>query len=167
MLASRSTPFRLFLARHANAGWPGPGANDFDRSLDRKGQAEIRDVAVRLYAQGYLPEKIVSSPARRCHQTTLAILDVFGAIDTEFDSSLYDEGVDAYRRQIELNADKNSLMLVGHNPMIEALANQLCDQPPAEVALGYPTAGLLVLDFDRPLDRLLSGGKAIEMLAPL
>ncbi len=117
--------FRLFLLRHANAAWPEPGGRDFDRALDRKGQIDIRDVAVRAYAAGYQPERIVASPARRCKETAQAVIDVFGSSTAEYDESLYDEGPDAYIRAIERRAEANSLMIVGHNPMIESLAAQL------------------------------------------
>lgn len=159
--------FRLFLLRHANAAWPEPGGRDFDRGLDRKGQADIRDVAIRAYAAGYLPEKIIASPARRCRETAQAVIDVFGPMAIVFDDALYDQGPDAYFRAIEGASQGANLMVVGHNPMIEALAAQLLAEQPGELAFGYPTAGMLVLDFHRPLRLDAASAMAVDMIAPL
>ncbi|MBB1247561.1 SixA phosphatase family protein [Rhizobium sp. G21] len=159
--------FRLFLLRHANAAWPEPGGRDFDRALDRKGQADIRDVAIRAYAAGYQPDRIIASPARRCRETALAVVDVFGAAKVDFDEALYDQGPDAYRRLIERHVSEPALMIVGHNPMIEALAGQFAKEQPAELAFGYPTAGLLVLDFERPARLRPKAAAVVDMIAPL
>ena len=167
MTSAQGQFFRLFLLRHANAAWPEPGGRDFDRALDRKGQIDIRDVAVRAYAAGYQPERIVASPARRCKETVQAVIDVFGSSTAEYDESLYDEGPDAYIRAIERRAEANSLMIVGHNPMIESLAAQLTTEQPSELAFGYPTAGLLVLDVQRPLRLKQGTAEVVDMIAPL
>jgi phosphohistidine phosphatase len=167
MTSPQSQFFRLFLLRHANAAWPEPGGRDFDRALDRKGQADIRDVAVRAYAAGYQPERIVASPARRCKETAQAVLDVFGPVAAHYDEALYDQGPDVYCRLIAQESSGPSLMIVGHNPMIEALAAQFLKELPGELAFGYPTAGLLVLDFERPVRLDRGAAKAVDIIAPL
>jgi phosphohistidine phosphatase len=167
MTSPLSPFFRLFLLRHANAAWPDPGGRDFDRALDRRGQADIRDVAVRAYAAGYQPDRIIASPARRCRETALAVVDVFGSAKVDYDETLYDQGPDAYCRLIERYADDPALMIVGHNPMIEALAAQFAKEQPAELAFGYPTAGLLVLDFARPMRLKQRTAAVVDMIAPL
>lgn len=167
MTSPKSQYFRLFLLRHANAAWPEPGGRDFDRALDRKGQADIRDVAVRAYAAGYQPDRIIASPARRCRETAQAILDVFGSLTADYDQTLYDQGPEAYCRLIEGHAQEPSVMIVGHNPMIEALAAQILTEQPGELAFGYPTAGLLVVDFQRPLRLSQGAGVIVDMIAPL
>jgi phosphohistidine phosphatase len=167
MTPPQSQFFRLFLLRHANAAWPEPGGRDFDRALDRKGQADIRDVAIRAYAAGYQPERIVASPARRCKETAQAILDVFGPMAAEFDDTLYDQGPEAYCRLIDRHSAGSNVLIVGHNPMIEALAAQFVAEQPGELAFGYPTAGLLIVDFQRPVRLERGAATAVDMIAPL
>lgn len=170
MASANTGVFRLYLLRHAHAGWPTPGERDFDRSLDAKGVAEARSVALQAYTAGLTPELLVSSPAQRCSQTAAAFLDVFGDLATRYDPRLYSDGVDAYLDLILAQQHAASLMIVGHNPMIETLAGMLAgegDGGIARLADGYPTAGLLALDFDRPFDRAnLQKGRPTLLLTP-
>ncbi|MDB5523803.1 MAG: histidine phosphatase family protein [Rhizobium sp.] len=153
MLSEQRDVFRLYLLRHAHAAWPSPGGRDFDRALDARGLSEARSIALQAYTAGLSPEKIISSTARRCVETTGIFLDIFGDLAASYDDRLYSEGPDAYLDQIQTHQSAASLMLVGHNPMIEALAALLPRQGKvgASLAHGYPTAGLLALDFQRPL----------------
>lgn len=167
MTSPASQPFRLFLLRHANAAWPEAGGRDFDRALDRKGQADIRDVAIRAYAAGHQPERLICSPARRCRETAQAILDVFGPVAADYDGALYDQGPDAYCSAIERASAGANLMIVGHNPMIEAVAAQFLTELPGDLAFGYPTAGMLILDFERPVRLGKGAAMTVDMIAPL
>ena len=169
MVSEQRDVFRLYLLRHAHAAWASPGGGDFDRRLDAKGIAEARSVALQLYNAGLAPEKIVSSPARRCAETTTAFLEIFGNLQASYDDRLYSEGLEAYLEKIREHHAALSLMLVGHNPMIEALAAFLSapHDASAAIAYGYPTAGLLALDFHRPVTGdLLHRGEPVFMLTP-
>ena len=60
-------------------------------------------------------------------------------------------------------------MIVGHNPMIEALAHHLTRPDPmlAPIELGYPTAGLLAIAFPTPLpERLFRAGHVLQLITP-
>jgi len=143
--------FRLYLVRHAHAAWAIPGGSDFDRPLDAAGLAEARSVALQAYTAGFTPARIVSSPARRCAETTAAFLDVFGSLWAGYDQQLYSEGMEAYLEKIETFMDGESLMIVGHNPTIETLSKSLAAESEigAGLAYGFPTAGFFALDFPR------------------
>jgi phosphohistidine phosphatase len=161
--------FRLYLLRHARAAWPAPGGRDFDRPLDARGLAEAHDVALDANTAGLVPARIVSSTALRCRQTTAAFLDVFGDIPADFDDQLYSDGPEAYLAQVDRHHLLPSLMLVGHNPMIEALAGMLAsnDGSLGALAFGYPTAGLLALEFTRPLGSdLARRGDVVNLTVP-
>jgi phosphohistidine phosphatase len=161
--------FRLYLMRHAHAGWATPNVSDFDRPLDERGRFEARDVAEQAFMAGVRPDVLVSSPARRCRQTTAAFLDVFRDLKSREDEQLYSGGSEAYLGHIAQHQDAGSLMIIGHNPMIEALAHHLARPSAiiAPIAMGYPTAGLLVLVFPKPLPhKLLHAGEALRFIAP-
>jgi len=169
MVSQQENVLRLYLVRHAHAGWAPPGSRDFDRPLDALGLAEARSVALQAYTAGLVPGRIVSSPARRCAETTAAFLEIFGDLPASFDDRFYSDGMDAYLDSIRSHADARSLMLVGHNPMIETLSSVLAEQNEVSAALGfgYPTAGLLALDIARPLDaNLMRRGAAVLVLTP-
>ena len=161
--------FRLYLVRHAHAAWGSPGVSDFDRPLDETGRHEARDVAEQAMLAGLTPDFIVSSPAQRCRQTTSALLDVFRSVRPMEDLALYSGGPDAYFAHIRQHAERGSLMIVGHNPMIEAVAHHIAraNDVSAPLALGYPTAGLLALDLALPLpEQLAQAGEPVALVMP-
>lgn len=161
--------FRLYLVRHAHAAWGTPGVSDFDRPLDETGRLEARDVAEQAALAGLIPEVLVSSPALRCRQTTAVLLDVFRSVTPTEDMMLYSGGPDAYFEQIRRHGSRRSLMIVGHNPMIEACAHHLSRESDVMTALaiGYPTAGFLAIDFVSPLpDYLTHRGQPVALITP-
>lgn len=169
MTNQAAATFRLYLVRHARATWGAPGVSDFDRPLDEVGRAEARDVAAQAALSGLTPDMLVSSPALRCRQTTALFLDVFRSVRPAEDMALYSGGPDAYLALIQANAGQRSMMIVGHNPMIEALAHHLCGDSEILVPLayGYPTAGLLAIDLPSPLTpKLAQVGQAVALIAP-
>jgi phosphohistidine phosphatase len=169
MPSPNAETFRLYLVRHARAVWGAPGVSDFDRPLEDAGRAEARDIAEQAMLAGLVPEALISSPALRCRQTTAILLDVFRAVRPTEDLALYSGGLDAYFAQIHGHAARSSLMIVGHNPMIEAVAHHLCrdSEVVAPLAIGYPTAGFLAIDLPRPLPaKLAHRGEAMALLTP-
>ena len=161
--------FRLYLVRHAHAAWGSPGVSDFDRPLDEAGRFEARDVAEQAALAGLVPEVLVSSPALRCRQTTAVLLDVFRSVEPTEDMTLYSGGPDAYFEQIRRHRSHRSLMIVGHNPMIEACAHHLSRESDVltPLAIGYPTAGLLAIEFVSPLaDHLTHRGQPVALITP-
>lgn len=169
MTSPSAATFRLYLVRHAHAAWGTPGVSDFDRPLDETGRYEARDIAEQAVLSGLVPEVLVSSPALRCRQTAQALVDVFRTVQPLEDLALYSGGPDAYVAQIQKHAGRGSLMIVGHNPMVEALAAHLApsSELTAPLAIGYPTAGLLAIDIARPLPAELGqSGEAIALIRP-
>lgn len=169
MPSSSDEPFRLYLVRHAHAGWGAPGISDFDRPLDEIGRCEARDIAEQAVLAGFAPDALVFSPAQRCRETVSALLDVFRAVQPMEDMQLYSGGVDAYFAQLRKHGTLRSLMIVGHNPMIEAMAQHLSrsSDVTAQLSMGFPTAGLLAIDLARPLpDALSRCGEAVALITP-
>jgi phosphohistidine phosphatase len=166
MVSEQRDIFRLYLLRHARAAWASPGERDFDRVLDATGHAEARSVALQAYTAGLAPERIISSPARRCAETTAVFLEAFGNLSARYDEQLYSGGVEAYVENIRQCQAVRSLMLIGHNPMIDALSHLLTRQGEIAAVLphGYPTAGLLALDFHQPMTGPLKHRAEVALL---
>lgn len=160
---------QVFLLRHAKAVWPSPGQKDFDRTLDTVGIDDARILGQELRRSGLKPEIVICSTAIRARQT-LEYLDLEPPFVLEQSEKLFSGGPDAYLMTIRmagLEHDKaNSVMLVGHNPMMEDLAIALAGrgQPPSHPDLqsGFPTAGLAVIQFDDPLAEIRTGTGTLQ-----
>ena len=59
----------LILLRHAHAESAAAGQDDRDRALSRQGLAEAEAAGRWLKDHGYLPDRVVCSPARRARET--------------------------------------------------------------------------------------------------
>ena len=170
-----TTPLRIFLVRHAHAAWALPGVRDFDRSLDERGREEAARLAATMSVNGFEPDLVYCSNARRCTET-LGILQTAsnGKLPVEYSDALYASDHDAYLDLIGSAHDETiqSIMIIGHNPMLEDTAQALLQNDPAafETALGsgFPTAGLLILDSAEKGDSAINGGaKFVGLLSPV
>lgn len=144
-----SLPSRVYLLRHAHAAWAGPGQRDFDRALDDAGYAEAEVIADRAADKGYLPDIVISSTAQRCRETAQAVRRAFNdRFEVHYVDEMYNAEPDTYLALISAQTSSRSVMLVGHNPTIEAVVEALIGRKQMEALLpsGFPTAGLAVFD---------------------
>lgn len=169
-----SRPFHIYLVRHANAAWPEPGCRDFDRRLDPRGREEAAQLAEMMADAGFHPGHVVCSPAARCRETLVILKSTLAAdAEIEFHQPLYSESHDAYLDAIARHAEgaTGSLMIVGHNPMMEETARALLDKsatPLSEVLpRGFPTAALLAVEHISAEEPATSGhGRLLALLSP-
>jgi phosphohistidine phosphatase len=170
-----NTVLRIFLVRHAHAAWALPGVRDFDRPLDDRGREEAARLAATMSVNAFEPDMVYCSNARRCLET-LGILQARSSVKLRIEHSdaLYASSHDAYLDLIESKHDKaiRSIMIIGHNPMLEDTAQVLLQNDPAtfETALGsgFPTAGLLILDCDtRGSSAIKGGARFVGLLSPV
>jgi phosphohistidine phosphatase len=146
---------RLFLFRHAKSSWTDPGLDDHDRPLNPRGQKAAPLIGRFLRAQKLVPDLVLCSPARRARETwKLASGELGSAPRLVMDEALYDFGnggriLDAVRTRADT---AKSIMVVGHNPSIERLAQRLIGKGDAKLrkrlAEKYPTGALAVISFD-------------------
>lgn len=118
----------LYLMRHAEAAWMHSGQRDFDRPLTPKGELDAKEMGQRLKARGELPDIMLSSPARRATQTTEIIAtELSHPLEAIiFREAIYEAGVSDLLDIIQnLDARYESAMLIGHNPSLTWVINQL------------------------------------------
>ncbi|NEI73012.1 histidine phosphatase family protein [Rhizobium lusitanum] len=142
-------PFRIYLLRHAEAQQAAPGQRDFDRSLSDNGYAAAEIVADEAADKGYKPDLVISSTALRCRQTAEAMRRaVMPSTEFRFVDAIYNGTLDIYLSLIAGQTDQDSVMLVGHNPIIELTLASLIGRDALADTLprGFPTAGLAVID---------------------
>jgi phosphohistidine phosphatase len=157
---------RLFLLRHAKAGWALPGVRDFDRPLEASGRTDAEATGAEMRERGYVPDITLCSNALRARET---LEGVAGQADTGrvvFSDKLYSEDAAGYLALIHKNADSGSVLVIGHNPMMEDLATAVSgDGDPAARAaltLGFPTSGLAVIGFSGSLRNAAPGNGYLE-----
>lgn len=145
---------RIFLLRHAKAGWPAPGGCDFERTLDARGRDEAARIGRIMAAKGYEPERVLCSAAKRCRETWDIVGGDVAAGDIVHTRDLYEAESAAYLDLIRRQNGVRSVIIVGHNPTMEETAARLLnfDDPATDnLDLRFPTAGLAVIDLDGPL----------------
>lgn len=170
MATAVSGMFRLYLLRHARAGWTEPGRTDFDRTLDEQGYAEAEILAEEMADQGYRPQVVISSTAVRCRETAEPLRRTLGEdLPVEYVDALYGGTVQSYAEVAFAERIETAVMIVGHNPMIEQFFRLVVGQVIADTAApgGFPTAALATIDFDsRPNDQDFSGGRLSCFITP-
>ncbi len=80
---------------------------------------------------------------------------------------LYSEDAAGYLAVAHRAAPAESVMLVGHNPMMEDLAETLSGDADEEardvLAAGFPKSGLAIISFDGPLTAAAPGTGRLEL----
>jgi phosphohistidine phosphatase len=118
----------LYLMRHAKAAAPDMQQSDPDRALNERGLHDAAEMGQRLQKLGVKPEVILCSPAKRTRQTVeLLMKELGGTMDVvQFDERIYEASTDTLLDLIRLLPEAYaSAMVIGHNPSIGWLANQL------------------------------------------
>ncbi|MDN5928693.1 MAG: histidine phosphatase family protein [Hyphomicrobiales bacterium] len=156
---------RLYLLRHAKAGWAEPGTRDFDRPLTERGRRDAAAVGMAMRVSGFVPDLVLCSTARRARETWECVAGTIGPLPSgpAFADSLYSCDAAGYLSIVRNAADgMASLLVIGHNPMIEdvavACAAEGDEAERAALASGFPTSALAVIQFSRPLAEAEPGG---------
>jgi phosphohistidine phosphatase len=147
---SRGEVKRLLLLRHAHAA---EGTPDAERPLDERGRAEAARIGPRIAALGR-PELALCSSARRARETFEAARRALSpAPELRLEDALYLAPAERLLESLsELDGSLARILLVAHNPGLEALARGLASGGAPEalerLRRGLPPAGLAVLDLD-------------------
>lgn len=155
-------PSRIFfLARHAKSSWKDLSLTDHDRPLNKRGYKNGPRMGKRLAKLPYRPEIIITSSAVRA-LTTAEMLAPYLEIGPDaivVNELLYEAGQHKMLKIIRRFDNRfANIMLVGHNPGITQLANELGGHPIANI----PTCGIVVIRFET--DQWAAVGKAPSTL---
>lgn len=130
----------LLIMRHAKSSWKDQGVADHERPLNKRGERDAPRMGEWLREQGFEPDLILSSTARRARQTATAVAEASGYPGEIFyDQWLYDEGYEAYFTALQKIPEIIScVLLIGHNPdleeLLETLSGDYQHMPTAAVA---------------------------------
>lgn len=145
---------QVFLLRHSKSSWDDPAVDDFDRPLAEKGRKAAKAMGKYLEANKIRPALILCSAARRTRETLALMKSRLKGVPAAFEETLYDSGRgELMDRLRSLDDHLGSVMLIGHNPALERLAEALAggrgDAKCLE-RLGhkFPTGTLAILETD-------------------
>ncbi|MDN2567950.1 histidine phosphatase family protein [Aquibium sp. A9E412] len=155
----------LLLLRHAKSSWDAPGLADRERPLAPRGRHAAPLMGRAMAARGWLPDRAVVSPARRAHETWALVSPELGpaAPEPDFVPALYMAAPDTLLATLRATpAGTRRLIVVGHNPGLEAFAAALAGPRSDAAALAalrhkFPTAAVARLLFDGAWAELAAG----------
>ena len=113
----------LFLLRHAKSSWKDESLPDFERPLNRRGKEATEMIGRYLRHEQIVPELIVSSPAVRARETIERVAKAAKwSVEVRYDQRIYEaSGLRLLEVVSQLENDRKSALLVGHNPGLEEL----------------------------------------------
>ncbi|MGZ8362350.1 MAG: SixA phosphatase family protein [Caulobacteraceae bacterium] len=143
------TPRRLILMRHAEAERPRVGASDFERGLTETGHAAATRMGRALAAAGLAPGRALVSSARRAKETWEGVSAAFPDTPATFDKHIYEASAASLNALANEQARTGeTLIIVGHNPGVQAFASALAGATGARrLGLGFPTASVAAFRF--------------------
>ncbi|MET7639057.1 histidine phosphatase family protein [Streptomyces sp. NPDC005438] len=147
---SVDVPRRIVILRHAKADWP--EVSDHERPLADRGRKDAPVAGAWLASQDIVPELTLCSTATRARETwKLVAPELPRRPRTVYEDRLYDASLGQLIEVVnEAPEEVNTLMVVGHNPGVHALADALAGSADPDVAArmnrgGFPTSAMAVL----------------------
>ena len=139
--------------------------SDFERPLNKRGLKAAPFMGELMRSRGYIPEIIISSPARRARETAemAAAAGGFGDI-IQFERRIYESSPQTLLGVAgQIDDQFSSAMLVGHNPGMEGFVSVLTG-----ISESMPTAALAVIDLniDSWADARAASGTLREFIKP-
>lgn len=135
--------------RHAKSSWENPALRDFDRPLNPRGLRDAPFMAKLLHGKAIRVDLIISSPANRALTTARFFAEAYQIDPSSIQQSpaiyhAYPEDILEVIRKVD--AEKESILVFGHNPAFTELANWFSPQYIDNV----PTCG--VFEVIAPID---------------
>lgn len=120
----------LYTVRHAKSSWDHVGLDDFERPLNDRGHRDALRLGKLLKEQKIIPDLLISSPASRAAMTARLLSEQikYSLSKIVFDPNLYMASTHLLFKTIAAIENKyEQVMLIGHNPGVTALVNELAD----------------------------------------
>jgi len=168
---------RLYLLRHAEAGWQDTGHNDHQRSLTNHGQMTATKIGQLFQTRSFLPEHALVSSALRTCQTFKKMLEGGMPLPKKIDieDALYLCGRDGLVNALrDLNTPARQILVVNHNPDLPNLVEFLCrhhHQPQPDlmkqILSDFSPGSLAIVDGGAWNDIALGWGQLVEVVKGL
>ena len=148
----------LLVLRHAKSSWNDPALDDHERPLNKRGRRDAPRMGELVREYGLIPDVIISSDAVRARLTAEAVAEAARHVgEILLDPHLYLAcPADILSLLTTVRENAGTVMIVGHNPGLEKLVEQLTGE-----RQDLPTAALaqvgLPIDHWRDLKRSTRG----------
>lgn len=146
---------RLILQRHAKTEPWYEGVDDHGRALTERGRKDAVFVAQALQEEGWTPDLVIISTARRARETWAGAVSVFQQAKYTLEDDLYLAGSAAIESVIRAYDGSDTLMLIGHNPgfqdyarEIQQIAGSLDHQAALRLSEKFPTGCAALFEAD-------------------
>lgn len=146
------SPRTIVLLRHAKADWP--SVPDHERPLADRGRQDAPTAGRRLADDGLSVDLALCSTSARTRETwKLAAHELPHRPKTVYEERLYEASLGELLALLGETPDEvGSLLLIGHNPGMHALADALTGSAEGDALVrmtrsGFPTAAFAVVTF--------------------
>jgi phosphohistidine phosphatase len=135
----------LLVLRHAKSSWKDSNLADHDRPLNERGRSDAPRMGTLLAREDLVPDLIISSSAKRAAKTAKDVAKNCGYEDEIiYTRHLYAAWPESYVEVLQdLKAGYKRVMVVGHNPGLEELVEELTGE-----WVRMPTAALAQIDLE-------------------
>ncbi len=134
----------LYLLRHAEAD-SSQNWEDFDRPLSSKGLEDAQILGKIMATEGYHPDTVICSPAKRTEMTLKALNLPTPSIHTP--QKLYLGTADDYIHFLQnIEKESGSALLIGHNPSIHETVRLLSQYRDDVRLLSYAPCTFTILE---------------------
>lgn len=166
---------RLVLVRHAKSDYPW-GVDDHDRPLNERGRRDAPEVGSWLeehlaWTPGLAPAVRVST-ARRAQLTwalaSTRLSERWAESDEQDEARIYEAPVRELQAVVaEAAADRDTVLLVGHNPGLAGLVHEVAidDALRRAATAKFPTSAIAVLECDGSLADAVTRTDAFRVTA--
>ena len=137
----------LYLVRHGKSSWRHRELRDIERPLKKRGVEDASMMAGHLKQKGLKPDLIISSSARRAHQTATIFAEGldYKVDDIEVNRSIYSSLYEELLAVILGLDDKhNTVMMFGHDPTLANMASHLTSHVFEKIS----TSGVVCITFN-------------------
>jgi phosphohistidine phosphatase len=145
---------RLILLRHGEAEAGSETGGDFGRRLTGRGREASAAVASALADVGLIPDLALVSAAVRTRETWAAMIGLLPGCEVRFEEGLYLAEAPEMQRQVRSAGAASVVLLVGHNPGLQELAEALMVEASgpsdtlSRIRSGFPTSAAVAFAFD-------------------
>ncbi|HXF54451.1 MAG TPA: histidine phosphatase family protein [Hyphomicrobiaceae bacterium] len=145
----------LSLLRHAKSSWSDPELDDHERPLAKRGIKDAPRIGRFMAAAKLVPDLVLCSGAVRTRATLTLVLAELPHTPAEilYEEDLYLAAPAAMLARLsKVKLPARHVLMVGHNPGLQALALELTGEGARKGLAGlagkFPTGALAVIDFD-------------------
>jgi phosphohistidine phosphatase len=155
----------LVLMRHAKSSWNDENLTDFERPLNHRGENAAKIMGTYLKNRKVILDLVLTSPAVRARRTTEIVMKAAKQKpEVRLEERIYEAPVGRLLETIsQIESGRNSVLLVGHNPGLEALIQLLTGYTEA---MPTGTVAKITLNISKWEDASEKGGELDWIVRP-